>query len=353
MKKALASMALGALCACSSTPTFSPPTGTATPVTPIPAAYVSETCSQPNDACSPAGGLVEILGGPAITANVAQPWAVAFDSKGDAFVANENIGQSTGFVNVYAAGATTLLRTIGELPGSPHALAFDGADNVYVVGSYKYGCCQLVGFISVYTPHGKLLRKLTGVSPFAGRPAFDAAGNLYVPNFSTFPGWVSVYAPGATQPSRSINAGIGFPKQLAFDRKGELFVLNNTFDNGSNVTVYDPASGKLLRTISDGLTSAYGMALDSQGNLYVANVKTKGAPSGVTVYAPGSTKVARTIVAGLRDPVSVTVDGSDNLLVANSPTHRASFVSVYPLGAMSPSQTFRLREGPTEIVATP
>ena len=317
-------------------------------------AYVSETCERPNDECLPPGGLVDILGSRTITTGIAQPDAIAFDEKGYAFVANENGAHRRGYVSVYAPGATTPLRTIDKLPRTPRELGIDRARHLYIVGDYIYGCCQMVGFARVYASQGTtLLRELSGLSGFPGRPVFDSADNAYIPNFDTFPEYVAVYPPGATRPSRIIQAGIGFPTSLAFDGTGSLYVLNHTFSHGSDVTVYARGSGKVLRTISARLTNANAMALDSFGNVYVANVATSTAPSAVTVYAAGTTTLVRTIEKGVREPVALAFDTSGNLLVANSPIRATNTVTVYAPEAIRPMHTYRLREAPTGMAAVP
>ena len=264
------------------------------------------------------------------------------------YAGSQNGSSASGFVTEYAPGSTSPSRTI-DLSGTPRGLVVDASNNLYVIGNAKAGCCGFEGFGDVYGPSGeKQLRTLTGVASFPGRPAIDAQGDLYVPNFDTFPGGVVVYAPGAKKPTRAIQNGIGFPKVLAFDSSGNLYVLNGTFRFGSNVTVYAAGTGTLIRTISKGMKNAYTMALDSHDNVYVANDAARGVPNQVFVYAAGTTSLLRSIVNGVKYPVGLAFDASGNLYVANAPK-RGATVTVYAPGASDPSNTFKLKESPTAI----
>jgi sugar lactone lactonase YvrE len=315
-------------------------------------AYVAEVCERKNDQCTLPNGLIETLDGTTITDGIFDPWSLAFDGSGNLYAGSQNGTSASGFVTEYASGSTSPSRTI-SLKFTPRGLAVDASNNLDVIGNAKAGCCGFQGFGAVYGPSGnKQLQKLTGVAGFPGRPAIDAQGNLYVPNFDTFPGNVVVYAPGAKKPTRAIQNGIGFPKVLAFDSTGNLYVLNNTFKFGSNVTVYAAGTGTLIRTISKGMKSAYTMALDSHDNVYVANDAAVGVTNQVFVYAAGTTSLLRSIVDGVKYPVGLAFDASGNLYVANAPK-RGATVTVYAPGASDPSNTYTLKESPTAIAVPP
>jgi hypothetical protein len=356
VKTLFAAIVSVSLCACSNssnTPSFSPGSQPAPAVRRAAAtAYVAEVCERKNGKCPVPNGLVETLDGTTITDGIFDPWSLAFDASGNLYAGSQNGTSPSGFVTEYASGSVSPSRTI-DLSWTPHGLAVDASNNLYVVGNAKAGCCGFQGFGDVYGPNGKKrLQKLTGVASFPGRPAIDAQGNLYVPNFSTFPGDVVVYAPGAKKPMRAIQDGIGFPKVLAFDSAGNLYVLNNTFQFGSNVTVYAAGTGTLIRTISKGMKSAYTMALDSHDNVYVANDAARGVTNQVFVYAAGTTSLMRSIVNGVKYPVGLAFDASGNLYVANAPK-RGATVTVYAPGASDPSNTYKLKESPTAIAVPP
>ena len=70
--------------------------------------------------------------------------------------------------------------------------------------------------------------------------AFDAAGNLYVANEATTT--VSVFAPGSTTASVTINLAGGQPDVLKFDSSGNLYVSNL---NENTVSVFAPGESRL------------------------------------------------------------------------------------------------------------
>jgi sugar lactone lactonase YvrE len=304
--------------------------------------FVAEACAPNAKSCS-GKGFVQELGGATIEDGVSNPVELAFDPHGNLYVSNAQTVDA-GNLTVYSPDSGKLLRTVSGYQGVSYALAFSPRGALYVVSHYKYQCCDIKGSVAVYAPSGtRPLYSLDDVGSFPGKPAFDSAGNLYVPNFNNFPGYINVYAPKARKPFRSISKGIGFPLALAFDSRGRLYVLNGVFSGGTDVLVYAPGSGTLLRTIKIGITSSSAIALDSRGELYVANRPEKHVPASVTVFAPGTVKPSRTIETGIHYPIALALDAGDNLYVANSPNGTNS-VSVYAPGSGTPAQTYRLRE---------
>jgi len=189
-----------------------------------------------------------------ISQGVQSPTALAFDRRGNLYVANQ--GNST--VTVYAPGKTTVTRTISQGIFFPVALAFDPSQNLYVVnygGDYGYTSGDSV---TVYARDSKmLLRTLSDVNvPHA--LAFDDSGDLYVGNFGCpttrckkyhayAHSTVTVYHPGSNTSFRTIRQGLKYPWKLALNGLGELYVINEGYNN---VTVYARGSGTVLRTIS-------------------------------------------------------------------------------------------------------
>ena len=137
-----------------------------------------------------------------------------------------------------------MLRTITEGLSQPDALAFDGSGNLYVANAVG-------NTVQVYAEGGS--SPIDTISDGVYRPdglAFDSSGNLYVANnFPKTKGrrhivkcdgetgiWtVTVYAPGSTQPLRTISKGPCFPDALAFDSSGNLYVANMFIPNGGGI----------------------------------------------------------------------------------------------------------------------
>lgn len=328
------------------------PSGALEPNAAAPAAssvYAAESCAPGAKSCTPSGGFVQELGGATISDRVANPVDIAFDASGNLYVSNVDKTTFSGNVKVYAAGTGRYLRTIAGYKGVSYALAFSRGGALYVVSHYKYQCCQIKGSVAVYAPGGtRPVRHLKDVGSFPGKPAFDASGNLYVPNFDDFPGFINAYKPGSITPFASISQGIGFPLALAFDSHGLLYVLNGLFSGGTDVTVYAPQTGKPLRTIKAGVTNASAIALDSRDDLYVANHGSKHVAASISVYAPGSITPIRIIKTGVRYPIALAFDAPGNLYVANSPAG-TNTVTVYAPGAEQPTSTYRLTEMVTAL----
>src|SRR5580700_11874507 len=104
-----------------------------------PFAYVAETCA--GSSCSLPNGLVQMLGGPAITSGIEDPTTLALDGSGNLFVGNET-ASNQGDVSVYAPKSVNPLRTLSGITGVPKGLVADAAGRLFLVAQYKSGCCQ-------------------------------------------------------------------------------------------------------------------------------------------------------------------------------------------------------------------
>ncbi|HEY5314842.1 MAG TPA: MBG domain-containing protein, partial [Pirellulales bacterium] len=197
------------------------------------------------------------------------PDALAFDSSGNLYVANE--GNST--VEKFAVGSTTASATYSAGVAYPEALAFDSSGNLYV-GNATNNTVEKFAPGST-TPSATYSAGVSGPEALA----FDASGNLYVANANN--STVEKFAPGSTTPSATYSAGVYYPRALAFDSSGNLYVANT-----GNVTVekFGPGSTTPSATFSAGISYPIALAFDSSGNLYVANYF----GSTVEEFAPGS-----------------------------------------------------------------
>ena len=222
------------------------------------------------------------------------PQALAFDSAGNLFVANQN-----NTVVEFAPGATTPSATLTGLI-FPFALAFDASGNLYVANFYG-------NTVSKFTPGATSpSATLTGLdSPNA--LAFDASGNLYVSNSG---GTVSKFAPGAIIPTATLT-GLDNPRALAVDANGNLFVANS--DLGGNVSEFAPGATTPSATISD-IFYPNALAFDSVGYLYAANVFF----STVSKFAPGATMSTFPVLQVGRGPDALAFNRNGNLFVSNS-----------------------------------
>lgn len=102
----------------------------------------------------------------------------------------------------------------------------------------------------------------------------------------------------------------------------------------ANITLKNPKS---LGTITAGITRSQGVYVDRKGTLYVTNNTT---PPSLVEYKRGQTTPFKTITDGLYIPGSIAVDSSLNLYVQNNDPNPQ--ILVYPPAANSPSETIAL-----------
>src|SRR5262249_52313983 len=118
--------------------------------------------------------------------------------------------------------------------------------------------------VSVFAPDGTPRAPLTGLN-FPRALAFDAAGNLFVANSQG--GTVSVFAPGSTTPTATLT-GLNNPSALALDAHATLFVANGL---GNTVSVFAPDTTTPYATLT-GLNGPSALAFDPHGDLlFVVN----------------------------------------------------------------------------------
>ena len=236
------------------------------------------------------------------------PDALAFDSKGNLFVAN--YGGDT--VSEFAPGRATPTATLTGL-NLPDALAFDSKGNLFVANGGGMTVSEFApGSI---TPTATL----TGLN-VPDALAFDSKGNLFVANDGGTT--VSEFASGSTTPAATLT-GLNVPDALAFDGKGNLFVANY-----GNNTVSEFVLGSATPTATlTGLDDPNALAFDSKGNLYVVN----GGSDTVSEFAPGSTTPTATLT-GPDDLDALAIDSKDNLGGANHGNSNADTVNEFAPG---------------------
>ena len=244
------------------------------------------------------------------------PSALAFDSKGNLYVADMGIDT----VSVFAPNSTTRMSRLIGVDG-PSALAFDGSGRLYVANTG--GSASTV---SVFDPNATVPDSnstLTGLDdPVA--LAFGRGGYLYVANYGGGTGTtVSVFARGAPP---HLNAHrLERADALAFDAKGNLYVANAESNTVSVFNLNGPTPSSTLT----GPLAPQALAIGPDGSVYVGNVNT------VSVFAPGSTTLTSTLV-GVRDPDALLFDARGNLYVANNGSGNGTTVSAFHWAVRSP-----------------
>jgi len=190
------------------------------------------------------------------------PTGLAFDSAGNLFVASDDaLGNSIR--KVAPDGTATVFATDGL--NAPHGLAIDPFDNVFVANAQG-------DTIMKYTPDGAFT-VFADASMGLSHPTdllFDATGTLFVTNAFGGPartGSVQKFAPDG---SATVFADSGFNAAygLAIDAAGNVYVSNFS---GNTVQKFAANGSPLGIFASTPLNGPHGMCFDGDGNLLVAN----------------------------------------------------------------------------------
>jgi len=245
---------------------------------------------------------------------------------------------SSPVVNAFVASTQGLNR--------PGEMAFDAHGNLYVPNQLTDPPNVLANTISKVSPAGIVTTFVDTThglnSPIA--VAFDASGNLYVANSNGHS--ISKVTPGGVVSTfvnfdfgANVNGIEGDPYGLAFDAHGNLYVSFYAGANGDSIAKVTPGgAASIFVDNTHGLDAPWGLAFDARGNLYVANYYSstisKVTPAGVVSTFVSSTQ-------GLDIPRGLAFDGSGNLYVANRGDDK--ILKVTPGGAVS---TFFSDPGP-------
>ena len=170
-----------------------------------------------------------------VSASLTTARAVAFDPKGNLWVADQahsNLNEFTA-AQLAAGGAQTATVVISPVFGSikrPWAIAFDKKGDLWVA---NYGDSSIAGFSPAQLATSGAPVPFAGISGSKGTAnaigiAFDPAGNLWV---ATFADTISKFTPdqltsiGAPTPSVILKMPAGtFSIPIAFDNSGDLWV---------------------------------------------------------------------------------------------------------------------------------
>ena len=210
------------------------------------------------------------------------PRGLAFDSIGNLFATTDHNADDIDLGKVLKFNSSNHRSTVGS---AAHfffeGLAIDIAGNAYVMANDDTSPTG-ASTIFKFTPNGD--RIVFGSIPGQGWGlAFDSAGYLYAAEGGVnFGGERAIYkfAPDGTRTvfADSDQFAEGeYPVGLAFDSSsGNLYVSIETFtDPGADSIVYFTPSG-MGTTFAIGLTFPRGLAFDSFGNLFVAEAITNG-----------------------------------------------------------------------------
>src|SRR5579864_8083683 len=118
---------------------------------------------------------------------------------------------------------------------------------------------------------------------------------------------------------------ISYPKGLAVDSKGNLYVANS---GGNDILEYNANYQQMTtKTITSNISNPSAVAVDAQGNLWVANYGTSngGTNGSIAEYTAGKQNTSATITSNILGPGALAVDGAGNVWVVNADSN----ISVY------------------------
>jgi len=305
-------------------------------------------------------------GGPAVSAMLSNPTAVAVDKAGNLYIADSleeriRLVRPDGTISTLAGNGTDGL-TGDNGPalqagfGRPSGLALDSAGNLYVADQFNNVVRKISnGAITTVAGNGNggssgdngpATKAALGI---VNGVAFDAAGNLYISTIGNqgirrvdTSGTITTIAGTGKagfsgDGSTALSAAFSTPGALAVDPSGAVLVVdqdNNrirrvvpggvvTTIAGQTLSIGDSGAATLAR-----LTNPGGTAVDAAGNLYIAdtgqNRIRKVTPSGTitTVAGTGATggggNGGAATAATLNSPYAVAVDKAGNLFIADA-----------------------------------
>ncbi len=319
-------------------------------------------------------------GGPAIAAQLASPAGVAVDASGNLFIADT---QNNRIRMVAADGTITTVAGNGTFGFSgdngpaasaqlsiPNAVAVDASGNLFIADTQnnrirrvtasgiittvagRFGCCGSGG-------DGGPATAATLVFP-AG-VAVDGSGNFFIADsqsgivrevsaggtIGTVAG--STYAPSGGDDGPALNARLSAPNAVAVDGDGNVFVADYNNNRVRKITIDGVIStvagnGTAQQFSGDGgpATSAAiwgpdAVAVDGLGNLFISDSVNqrirKVSTSGIitTVAGNGNSGFAGdggpATKAALWNPYGIAVDSSGNLFIADNANDRVRKVS--------------------------
>jgi DNA-binding beta-propeller fold protein YncE len=195
---------------------------------------------------------------------------------------------------------------------NPSSVAVDAAGNVYLTDTGNDRVLKLAAGSNEQT-----VLPFTGLhSP--GGVAVDTAGNIYITDYVTAATDFNVpnsrvvkLAAGSTDQTVLPFTGLDYPRRVAVDTAGNVYVADNT--RGADTKVVKLAAESNEQTVLPftGITSANAVAVDGAGSVYVND----GPNNRVVKLAAGSTDQTVLPLTGLENPDGMAVDTAGDVYV--------------------------------------
>lgn len=307
-------------------------------------------------------------GGPAVSAQLDDPSAVAIDHSGNLYIVDSDNNRirkasASGIITTLAGGGRTLgdggLASASQLDG-PSGLAVDAAGNIFISDRFHYRVrkVSLDGIITTVAGNGSRgssgdggpATKAQLMQP--GGIAVDSTGSIYIADLEDHRvrkvsenGIISTLVGNGkagyfTDQRSAITAQLNVPRAVALDGFGNVFIAE--YGNSRVLKVAADGIVSVLtgdrdaRTLADGgpatkvqLSCPYGMATDRDGNLYIADTDNsrilKASPNGLMTTVAGEGSGSQKALgdggpaerAHLKYPVGVSLDRNGSLYIAD------------------------------------
>jgi sugar lactone lactonase YvrE len=304
-------------------------------------------------------------GGPATSAKLYSPFAVAVDAAGNLYIADTNnerirkVTAATGVITTVAGNGTAGYvpaqdggpATSAEIYG-PEGVAVDGAGNIYIADSNNNRVRKVtaatgtIATVAGTGTAGYLASQDGGLASLAelnqpGGVAVDGGGNLYIADsvnnrvrkviaatgvITTIAGNGTAIYMASQDGGPATSAGVNYPIGLALDSAGNLYIadyqnnrIREVFAATGNIATvagsgasYSPTHGDGGLATSAQLVYPYGVAVDSGGDIYIADtsdslIRKVTAATGIisTVAGNNNTCYPNTAVCGDGSPATV------------------------------------------------
>ena len=258
-----------------------------------------------------------------------QPFTVAIDAKGNAWVGNAASNNLTEYspAGAVLSGSTGFGSTGGNL-NEPFSVAIDGGGTnaVWVSNQGLTGLGQ--SFVTELNSSGAVTGTFIGgalsLSGIASPKtlSIDSFGNVFVPD----QGLLGLLAPNIAEITRagavdsSISSLLGSPVGTAVDGTGDLWA---TYSILTNVTSYNlTTKSSTAHPLAGGLAGGTAVAIDNNENVWCTAGGVAGLLAGVSLIKPtGNVVIGDYINSILTAPVAVVVDGANNAWITNSGTN--------------------------------
>ena len=317
-------------------------------------------------------------GGLAAYANIAAPTSMAFDSKGNLYIASVNmirkVAASSNIIStiagtgIYGSSGDGGFAVNANL-GYVYTICMDAQDNIYFTenGGHRIRKINQGGIITTVAGTGG--RGFSGDGALAINATINAPrgiciddkGNIYfcdsdnsrIRKIDAVTGFISSISGNGSVTSsgdggQAINAGTPYPVDVKFDKKGALLFTEVSIGNSCRLRKIDLQSG-LISTLAGndkngysgdgglavnaGLYDPTGICIDNNNNIYISEfddsrIRKIDAATGIisTVAGNGSNGFSGdnglATSASLYGPVGLCFDGASNLFIADNKNNR-------------------------------